>query len=84
MFPNTLRDLGVAINLMTNEIMNNLNIHNLMRQISILLQMANKSMIKHEGILEDIIITLHSWEYLVDFLILHTKTNAWRYPLILG
>lgn len=37
-----------------------------------------------EGILENIIVSLDSGEYLVDFLILQPKTNLRSHPLILG
>lgn len=37
-----------------------------------------------EGILEDIIVSLDSWEYPVDFLVLQPKSNLGGHPIILG
>ena len=37
-----------------------------------------------EGILEDIIVSLDYWEYLVYFLVLQPKSNLGGHPLILG
>jgi hypothetical protein len=37
-----------------------------------------------EGILEDITVSLDSWEYPVDFLVLQPKSNLGGHPLILG
>ena len=67
--PNTLVDLGVAINIMTKEIVEKLGIIGL-RPTSTVLQLANRSTIWSEGIVEDVNISLDSWEYLVDFLVL--------------
>lgn len=36
-----------------------------------------------EGVLEDIIVSLDSWEYRVDFLVLQPKSNLGGHPLIL-
>ena len=49
-----------------------------------LLQLANRSVIKSDGVLEDISVSLGSWEYLVNFMILTPKNNLGGHPLILG
>eukprot|EP00253_Pinus_taeda_P014076 PITA_14076 len=49
-----------------------------------LLQLADKSVIKPDGVLEDISVSLDFWEYPVDFMILTPKNNLERHPLILG
>jgi hypothetical protein len=46
------------------------------------LQLAGRS-IKPEGVLEDIIVSLDSWEYPVDFMVLQPKSNLGGHPLIL-
>jgi hypothetical protein len=74
--PNTLIDLGATINIMTVEVMENLNLHNLMHQTPTILQMDDRSVVKPEGILEDIVVTIDSWEYPTYFIILHPKTNT--------
>ena len=49
-----------------------------------LLQLADRSIIKPDGVLEDIPVSLDSWEYPVDFMILTPKNNLGGHPLILG
>eukprot|EP00253_Pinus_taeda_P012551 PITA_12551 len=49
-----------------------------------LLQLAERSIIKLDGLLEDILVSLDSWEYPVDFMILTPKSNLGGHPLILG
>jgi len=54
-----------------------------MHQTPMVLQMVIRSAVKLEGISEDIIVTIDSWECPIDFIILHPKTNMGGYPLIL-
>ena len=46
--------------------------------------MADRSIIKLDGVLEDISVSLDSWEYPVDFMILTPKRYLRGHPLILG
>ena len=48
------------------------------------MQLADRSIIKPDGVLEDISVSLDSWEYPVDFMILTPKSNLGGHPLILG
>ena len=79
----TLIDLGVAINVMTLETMKYLDLKNLIPTTTIL-ELADRSKIALEGMLEDIIVSLDSWEYLVDFVVLQPKSNLGGHSLILG
>jgi hypothetical protein len=79
----TLIDLGAAINVMTLETMRHLNLQNL-RPTTTVLELADRSKVVLEGILEDITVSLDSWEYPVDFLVLQPKSNLGGHPLILG
>ena len=81
--PNTLIDLGAAINIMSRQTMEQLKLPNLLFTPT-LLQLANRSIIKPDGALEDIPVSLDSWEYPVDFMILTPKSNLGGHPLILG
>jgi hypothetical protein len=58
----TLIYLGVSINVMKKDIMLKLNLQGFLRDAPILLQLADRSMIIPKGILEDIIISIKSWE----------------------
>jgi hypothetical protein len=79
---NTLIDLGATINVMIKGTMYELQLSNL-RNTPTILQLADISIIKPKGILEDIIVSLYSWEYLVDFMVLQPKYNLGGHPLIL-
>eukprot|EP00253_Pinus_taeda_P007596 PITA_07596 len=81
--PNTLIDLGAAINIMSKQTMEHLKLPNLLFTPT-LLQLADRSIIKQDGVLEDILVSLESWEYPVDFMILTPKSNLGGHPLILG
>lgn len=48
-----------------------------------LLQLEDRSVIKPDGVLEDVCVSLDSWEYLVDFMVLIPKNNLGGHPLIL-
>lgn len=80
--PNTLIYLGAAVNVMTMETMKHLNLNNIIPTTTAL-KLADRSKVVLEGILEDIIVALDSWEYPIDFLIFQPKTNLGGHPLIL-
>ena len=84
MVPHTLIDLGVVINVMTKDTMLTLNIHGSLRKTMIVPQLADCSTVTPEGILEDVMVFIDSWECPVDFLVLQPKTKLIGYPLILG
>ena len=81
--PNTLIDLGATINIMRKQTLERLKLPNILCTPT-LLQLANRSVIKPDGVLEDISVSLNSWEYHVDFMILTPKNNLGGHPLILG
>eukprot|EP00253_Pinus_taeda_P021927 PITA_21927 len=81
--PNTLIDLGASINIMREQTMEQLKLPNLLYTPT-LLQLVDRSVIKPDGVLEDISLSLDSWEYPVDFMILTSKNNLGGHPLILG
>ena len=82
--PNTLSYLGDSINIMTKETMLKLNLQGTLRKTTIVLQLVDRSTITQEGIVEDFMVTIHSWGYLTYFLVLQPKTKFNHYPLILG
>jgi hypothetical protein len=71
------------MNVMTLETMRHLNLQNL-QPTTMVLELADRSKVVPEGILEDITVSLDSWEYPVDFLVLQPKSNLGGHPLILG
>jgi hypothetical protein len=81
---NTLIDLGVAINVMTATTLEQLQLHPLLRPTPTILELADKTRVIPEGILDDIMVTLASWEYPIDFLVVNSKDPAKGHPVILG
>ena len=55
-----------------------------LRPTTTILELDDRSKIAPEGILEDIIVSLDSQEYPVDFVVLQPKSNLGGHPLILG
>eukprot|EP00253_Pinus_taeda_P035700 PITA_35700 len=49
-----------------------------------ILELADCSTIKPEGVIEDLVISVESWNYPADFVVLQTKTKLGGHPLILG
>ena len=68
---------------MTIEIVIKLELANL-RPTPTILELADRSTIKPEGILDDLVISVDSWEYPTDFLVLQPKSHLGGHPLILG
>jgi len=82
-FPNTLVDLGVAINILTMETYNALGLHSF-DPTPIMLQLVDRSVVKPLNTLHDIAISVDSWEYPIDFLIINPRSGLEGHPLILG
>jgi hypothetical protein len=82
--PRVLVDLGAAINIMTLETLQLLQLQDEVRETPTILELADRSTIKPEGVIEDIIISVESWNYPVDFTVLQPKTKLGGHPLILG
>jgi hypothetical protein len=81
--PNTLIDLGAAINVMSVNTMKTLQLDHL-RPTQTLLELADKSVITPTRSLDDITVTLASWEYPVDFLVIHPKSSKPGHLVVLG
>lgn len=48
------------------------------------LELVDRSKIKPKGVLDDVIVSLYFWEYLVDFIVLHPNNPVGAHPLIFG
>ena len=68
---------------MTKDIMKKLKIEGL-RATPTILQLADSSTVTPDGMIENIVVTLDSLEYPLDFMILSPKVNLSGYPIILG
>eukprot|EP00253_Pinus_taeda_P030657 PITA_30657 len=80
---NALADLGAAINILTTATCQKLGI-TFAEPTSTLLELADRSVVRPEGILHDVMVSVESWEYPTDFLIMNPKTRLDGNPLILG
>ena len=80
--PNTLIDQGEAINIMTVNTMEELQFKDL-RSTPTILELADRSKLKPEGIIYDIMVSLVSWEYPTDFMVIQPKLME-GHPMILG
>jgi len=81
--PNTLVDLGESINAIIFYTMTLLQLNEI-RPTHILLELAGKSIVKSIGVLEDVVVIVSSWEYLIDFIVISPKTTKPRHPIVLG
>jgi len=80
---NALVDLGAAINILTTSTCQKLDITSV-EPTSTLLELADRSVVRPEGTLYDVMVSVDSWEYPIDFLIINPKTRLDGHPLILG
>lgn len=82
-FPNALFDLGATINILTTTTCQNLGI-TLLDPTTTLLELANQSVFRPKGTLHDVMVSIDSWEYPADFLIINPRNQLDGHPLILS
>jgi len=61
----------------------NLNLQGDLIKIVIVLQLVEKFIVAPEGVIEDVMVSIESWDYPTKLLLLQPKTNFNGYPLIL-
>ena len=77
-----LCDSGASINLMPLSVAKQLSLGELI-PTTITLQMADRSMVKLEGVLEDVLVTVGKFVFPVDFIVLDMEEDS-QVPLLLG
>eukprot|EP00253_Pinus_taeda_P026161 PITA_26161 len=82
-FPNALVDLGAAINILTTTMCQKFGVTSL-DPTTTLLELVDRSVVRPKGTLHDVMASVDSWEYPVDFLIINPKNQLDGHPLILG
>lgn len=82
--PNTSIDLGETIDVTTKLTMEKLQRSALRATEIVLRQLVDQFIVYSGDVLEDIFISIDSWEYPDHFMILKRKTNLGGYPLMLG
>ena len=76
--------MGETINVMPFDTMQKIQINQL-RPTQTMIELAYKSIISPAGSLDDVTVTLDSWEYLVDFLVIYSKSSSkLGHPVVLG
>ena len=81
-FKKALCDSGASINLMPLSVVQRLNLGEL-TPTTITLQMADRSMAQPEGILEDVLVKVRKFIFIVDFVIIQMEEDT-QIPLLLG
>ena len=77
-----LCDSGASINLMPLSVARKLSLGEL-TPTTVTLQMADRTMVKHEGVIEDVLVKLGKFVFSVDFIILDIEEDS-HVPLLLG
>jgi len=80
---NVLIDLASTINVMTKKTMDQLGLVHI-RPTPTMLELKDRSKIKPKGVLYDVVVSLDSWEYPTDFIVLQPQNLVGGHPLILG
>jgi len=78
-----LMDLGEAINVITRKTMEQLGLGHICPTPT-MLELANRSKIKPDGVLDNVVVYIDSWEYPADFIVLQPKNLVRGHPLIMG
>ena len=69
---------------MTKETTLKLKLQGALRKTTTTFQLVDISTVAPVGVVEGIMVSIDSWEYLTDFLVMQPKTKFNGYPLILG
>ena len=48
------------------------------------MELADRAIVKPVGVLDDIVVTIASWEYPVGFMVVESNDHSKGYPIILG
>ena len=81
---NALINLGSAINMMTTAVLDFLQLGQFLQPTPSILELANRTTLKPAGVLDDIVVSVASWEYPVDFMVIQSKYPSKGNPIILG
>src|SRR3954464_12180651 len=82
-FQNALCDLGASVNILPYSLVKRLGIGEV-KPTSITLQLADRSIVRPRGILEDVLIKVQHLIFPIDLVVLDTKDDDLGVPLILG
>ena len=70
--------------MMTTAVLEVLQLGQFLRPTPSILELANCTMVKPAGVLDDIIVSVASWEYPANFMVIESKDPSKGHPIILG
>ena len=81
---NTLINLGSSINMITTAVLEFLQLGQFLQPPPSILELADRTTVKPVGVLDDIVVSVASWEYPIDFIVIESKDPSKGHPIILG
>ena len=81
---NTLIDLGSSINMMTTAVLEVLQLGRFLRPTPSILELVDRTTVKPAGVLDDIVVSVASWECPVNFMVIESKDPSKGHPIIFG
>ena len=69
----TLINLGSTINMITTTVLEVLHLGQFLRPTPSILELADRTTVKPVRVLDDIVVSVASWEYLVEFMVVESK-----------
>lgn len=81
-FRKALCELGARINLMPLSIYKRLSLREL-KETRFTLQLVNRSLVRSKGVLEDVLVSVRQFIFLIDFIVLHLEEDL-EIPILLG
>ena len=69
---------------MTTAVLEVLQLGQFLRPIPPILELADRTTVNHAGALDDIVVSVASWEYSINFMVVESKDPSKGHPIILG
>ena len=70
--------------MMTTVVLEVLQLGQFLRPTPSILELADRTTVKPIGVMDDIVVSVASWEYPVDFMVIESKDPSKGHPIILG
>ena len=70
--------------MMTTAVLEVLQLGQFLRPTPSIMELADRTTVKPVGVLDDIVVSVASWEYPVDFMVIESKVPSKGHPIILG
>ena len=70
--------------MLTTAVLEALQLGQFLRPTPSILELADRTTVKPTGVLDDIVVSVTSWEYLLKFMVIESKDPSKGHPIILG